>query len=72
MYMVLGCEEGNSRKEDESMREEKDVRGHTQVVLEVKNPPVNAGDIRNKGSIPGLGRSPSWTWKTSFFILLKY
>ena len=23
-----------------------------------KNPPVNAGDIRVTGSIPGLGRSP--------------
>ena len=24
----------------------------------VKNPPANAGDVRNAGSIPGLGRSP--------------
>ena len=24
----------------------------------VKNPPVNAGDIRDVGSIPGLGKSP--------------
>ena len=24
----------------------------------VKNPPVNAGDVRDAGSIPGLGRSP--------------
>ena len=24
----------------------------------VKNPPVNAGDIRDVGLIPGLGRSP--------------
>ena len=24
----------------------------------VKNQPVNAGDIRDTGSIPGLGRSP--------------
>ena len=24
----------------------------------VKNPPANAGDVRDKGSIPGLGRSP--------------
>ena len=24
----------------------------------VKNPPANAGDIRDVGSIPGLGRSP--------------
>ena len=24
----------------------------------VKKPPVNAGDVRDTGSIPGLGRSP--------------
>ena len=24
----------------------------------VKNPPVNAGDARDTGSLPGLGRSP--------------
>ena len=28
----------------------------SQVVLVVKNPPVNAGDGRDTGSIPGLGR----------------
>ena len=28
------------------------------MALVVKNPPANAGDIRNVGSIPGLGRSP--------------
>ena len=28
------------------------------MALEVKNPPANAGEIRNVGSIPGLGRSP--------------
>ena len=28
------------------------------VVLVVKNPPANAGDIRDAGLIPGLGRSP--------------
>jgi len=27
------------------------------MVLVVKNPPANAGDIRDMGSIPGLGRS---------------
>ena len=27
------------------------------MVLVVKNPPANAGDIRDEGSIPGLGRS---------------
>ena len=29
----------------------------SQVVLVVKNPPANAGDARDAGSIPGLGRS---------------
>ena len=33
-------------------------RGPTKVVLVVKNPPANAGDTRNTGSIPGSGRSP--------------
>ena len=32
--------------------------GASQVALVVKNLPVNAGDIRDTGSIPGLGRSP--------------
>ena len=30
----------------------------SQVVLGVKNPAGNAGDIRDVGSIPGSGRSP--------------
>ena len=30
----------------------------SQMVLVVKNPPANAGDIRDVGSIPGFGRSP--------------
>ena len=30
----------------------------SQVALVVKNPPANAGDIRDMGLIPGLGRSP--------------
>ena len=29
-----------------------------QVVLVVKNLPASAGDLREVGSIPGLGRSP--------------
>ena len=29
----------------------------SQVGLVVKNPPVNAGDMRDKGTISGLGRS---------------
>ena len=30
----------------------------SQVVLVVKNPPTNAGDTEDTGSIPGLARSP--------------
>ena len=32
--------------------------GASQVVLMVKNLAANSGDIRNTGSIPGLGRFP--------------
>ena len=28
------------------------------MALAVKNPPANAGDTRDEGSFPGLGRSP--------------
>ena len=28
------------------------------MVLVVKNPPANAGDMRDAGSIPGSGKSP--------------
>ena len=28
------------------------------MVLMIKNLPTNAGDVRDAGSIPGLGRSP--------------
>ena len=30
----------------------------SQVALVVKNPPANAGDVRDTGLIPGWGRSP--------------
>ena len=30
----------------------------TQMALVVKNPPASAGDVRDPGSIPGLGRYP--------------
>ena len=30
----------------------------SQVLLVLKNSPANAGDIRDTGSIPGLGKSP--------------
>ena len=32
--------------------------GVSQVVLVIKKPPANAGDIRDAGSNPGLSRSP--------------
>ena len=32
--------------------------GTSQVVLVVKNPPANAGDVRDSGLILGSGRSP--------------
>ena len=28
------------------------------MVLVVKNPPANSGDVRDTDSIPGLGKSP--------------
>ena len=34
------------------------LKGASQVVLMVKNPPVNIGDTEDLGLIPGLGRSP--------------
>ena len=34
------------------------IPGLTQVVQVVKNPPANAGDVREGSSIPGWGRSP--------------
>ena len=46
-----------------------------QVALVIKNPPANAGDIRDMGSIPGWGRSPGegranpvqyFAWKISW------
>ena len=35
----------------------KGIVGASQVALVVKNPSANAGDIRDAGSTPGLGRS---------------
>ena len=37
---------------------ESELFGASQVTLVVKNPPANAGDIRDSGSIPGSGRFP--------------
>ena len=38
------------------------------MALLVKNPPVNAGDIRDVGSIPGSGRSPGGRKPTQVFL----
>ena len=35
-----------------------DPMGTSQMAQLVKNPPANAGDARDEGSILGLGRSP--------------
>ena len=39
-----------------------------QVALVVKNPPANAGDIRDAGLIPGSGRSPKGEYGTTVFL----
>ena len=42
------------------IRSQSGTRDNTNlVVLVVKNPPANAGDIRDVSSIPGPGRSPA-------------
>ena len=40
------------------MGEKYRVMSTVEVVPVVKNPPASTGDIRDMGSIPGLGRSP--------------
>ena len=34
------------------------TNGASQVALVIKNPRASVGDVRDAGSIPGLGRSP--------------
>ena len=41
----------------------------SQVPLVVKDPPANAGDIRDEGSVSGLGRSPGEGMATHSNIL---
>ena len=42
----------------------------SQVVLMVKNPPANAGNIRDTDLIPGFGRLPlKKAWSTHFSLL---
>ena len=35
----------------------------------IKNPPTNAGDVRDAGAIPGLGRSPGEGMSTHSSII---
>jgi len=44
-------------KDNEEWLKQQKVILMSQVVLVVKNPPSNTGDIRDTGSIPGLGGS---------------
>ena len=43
--------------------------GAFHVALVVKNPPANAGDVRDSGSITGSGRSPGGGHETHSSIL---
>ena len=45
-------------KQNAAIPKEQKNQRPSQVVLVVKNPPANAGDVRDVGSIPGSGRSP--------------
>ena len=44
----------------------------SQMVLVVKNPPANAGDARDAGSIPELGRYPGAGNGNPFYSCPKY
>ena len=60
------------------MRAIQEIRGQklwaSQMALVVKNLPANAQDVRDKGSIPGSGRSPggehcfAWRQPTPVFL----
>ena len=41
----------------------------SQVTLAIKNPPANAQDARDKGSVPGLGRPPGGGKGSPLYIL---
>ena len=42
------------------------------MVLVVKNPPANEGDIRDVGSIPGSGRPPLEEGMVTYSIILAW
>ena len=54
---VSGVEQSRTRLKRLSSSSSSSIRA-SQVLLVVKNPSANAGDVRDLGSIPGLGRSP--------------
>ena len=57
VYVKLNCNSDFNRSE---LLKKKVVGGGgtSQVALMLKNPPANAGDVRDSGLIPGLGRYP--------------
>ena len=66
--------EESDMTEQLSTRSNKRQRSHgaSQVVLVVKNPPANAGDVRDMGSIPESERSPETTITTRNPIILAF
>ena len=58
-YSPWGGKESDTTEQlSMSLSERLVAQGASQVALVVKNPPVNAGDRRDAGSIPESGRSP--------------
>ena len=55
LYSPLGCKGSDIT---ERLSTAHDHEGASQVGLVVKNPPANAGDVRDGDSIPASGRSP--------------
>ena len=58
------CSPWDHKESDNSATELTDAR----LALAVKNPPANAGDVRDTGSIPGSGRSPRGGQPTPVFV----
>ena len=61
LALVIVCRASNQRKPNSSFSSywlQHNCRRASQVALGVKNPPTSAGDIREVGSIAGLGRAP--------------
>ena len=56
--LCIVCKKGRGRLESWKQVRAWRLLGASQMVLVVKNPPTNAGDIRDRGSVPGSERSP--------------